>query len=670
MDETSRLISDLRRKLQELDLKVWLYRQDMASEYTKYAEGLLRDAPEAVSNSVKIAIAERMDSFPSLTPVKLGSPVPPACADGNDNTVSQAVDAANPRLACVQRPAMAHSISDPPPRSPHARDNEFQGVFTPNYLPLLFGRNNNNNNNNNNNINHEAASAEGPPAYEAATGRAANIDIMRPTRAGTSIPASSSYTPDSPLPKLQLPRRRNTDDVPPGSDRRDSSKPRSALRRTSSASKNQSPRQVRFEFEGEQYTTTSSPRPPAPISDTIDSELPTQPKTNTDMDDEPEYETAEDAKYAGSQKKVSSTQALRALSRGPIEDDGTQWTAVCAPPDGSASVGSTTGVEEGEDFFGMQSSRQAAETANANYSTPSKLADHFTANLDEQGRSAGSNISLNGSSMDDDTAEEEEEDDVLAEMTPLQPMRSQRFISSPVDKQFGSTPTLISGDGNDKSTTMANKETTSGPQPMSSSSANPKTLVQTQTLSNGSETPKDDEEELFGFEDEKYGDARNVEHYIQQESSEEDDTLSDKSNEGDEDKSVARLSEYSRSPARDIIHPRAQTLESADAVPKTQTSSMQAGGGSVRGNHPFSIPVVNEVVHAEAARMGPLSSFVGSLSGKSGPDASDVNSYGGMGSFRVGSSTGAPLSLTERMMLEDYMEEQKRAGLREDTKDQ
>ena len=64
MDDTSRLVSELQQKLSELDLKVWQYRRDMASQFAKYAEDLLRDVPKDVSDTVSKAIAESMKPLP------------------------------------------------------------------------------------------------------------------------------------------------------------------------------------------------------------------------------------------------------------------------------------------------------------------------------------------------------------------------------------------------------------------------------------------------------------------------------------------------------------------------------------------------------------------------------------------------------------------------------
>ena len=66
------------------------------------------------------------------------------------------------------------------------------------------------------------------------------------------------------------------------------------------------------------------------------------------------------------------------------------------------------------------------------------------------------------------------------------------------------------------------------------------------------------------------------------------------------------------------------------------------------------MPVVNDAAHASAASMGAMNSFVGSVNGRSGLDASDILSFrtsGGVGSF-----SGTPKSMSERMMMDDLME--------------
>ena len=70
--------------------------------------------------------------------------------------------------------------------------------------------------------------------------------------------------------------------------------------------------------------------------------------------------------------------------------------------------------------------------------------------------------------------------------------------------------------------------------------------------------------------------------------------------------------------------------------------------------------IVDPEVHARAAEMGGISSFVGSVDGRSGFDESDIQSFrasGGIGSF-----SGTPKSMSERMMMDDIVEASKRGG--------
>src|SRR5277367_1319123 len=139
MDEASRLIAELQQKLAQLDHKIWLYRQDMASEFKKYADDLLRDVPADVSDTVSKAIAESLKSYSSLdvgsqngdqSGAAVNKDATTDCADDSLNTESEAVP--------------IHVLPDQGPESPlegprnaHEREQEFQGLFTPSYLPLL-----------------------------------------------------------------------------------------------------------------------------------------------------------------------------------------------------------------------------------------------------------------------------------------------------------------------------------------------------------------------------------------------------------------------------------------------------------------------------------------------------------------------------------------------------
>jgi len=119
------------------------------------------------------------------------------------------------------------------------------------------------------------------------------------------------------------------------SDKSDSKHPRSAMRRMSSISKlPQSPRRVRFDFMGEEVLPTSSPQHTAFIAARISSPEPADHETSftSNLATDP----GEDEEEA-SPRKVSSSDALRALSRAPLDEDGTVWTVVNSDSEDSAT---------------------------------------------------------------------------------------------------------------------------------------------------------------------------------------------------------------------------------------------------------------------------------------------------------------------------------------------
>ncbi len=139
MDDATKLVSELQDKLAELDQKVWKYRQDMAAEFDRYLENLLRNVPSEISEAVSNTVAESLRNYESLCPTVLpwiessstSTSSPRLIPNGNDDSLGDETSAS----PSSRQP---HGPEEPEvPRSPHARDLEFRGVFTPNYLPLL-----------------------------------------------------------------------------------------------------------------------------------------------------------------------------------------------------------------------------------------------------------------------------------------------------------------------------------------------------------------------------------------------------------------------------------------------------------------------------------------------------------------------------------------------------
>jgi hypothetical protein len=311
MDDAARLVSELHHKLAELDGKVAAYQRDMLTEFHKHMDECLEKYPDHVSKQVSRAIAESMSTgrYPALSPPASAAPDLPA-------TTHNAGGRKSPP------PVLRHTSGTPKeePRSPHAREKEFQGLFTPTYLPLLESR---------------GPAERSPP-------------MPPPTTSDGPLPAlSAENVKKAEEPKQALPprpegrpvtARRLTDQSTSStsSSGSDSKARRSALRRSSSANKS-SPRRVRFEFEGEEVFPASSVSQVPTVMLDVESGAEPEPETKTPAVATKDESTA----YSGTSlldvegdedllprpRKVSSTQALQALTRSPLEE-GSVWRVV------------------------------------------------------------------------------------------------------------------------------------------------------------------------------------------------------------------------------------------------------------------------------------------------------------------------------------------------------
>ena len=144
---------------------------------------------------------------------------------------------------------------------------------------------------------------------------------------------------------------------------------------------------------------------------------------NDDDSDAPESEQVEFIEDIDDEepapRRISSSQALRMLSRGPIEDDGTQWEEVVAPEDGSPSVAVEQANLDSDDedvlSLGLKRSRSDEKKSSSPSHSPNEEGEVIGAPEAEQ--------------RDEITPEEiAEEEDILADMTPLAPMHSTRSV--------------------------------------------------------------------------------------------------------------------------------------------------------------------------------------------------------------------------------------------------
>ncbi|PQE08802.1 hypothetical protein CJF32_00009593 [Rutstroemia sp. NJR-2017a WRK4] len=603
MDEASKLVLELQRKLTELDHKVALYRKDMNDEFTKYEEDLLRNVPRDISHKVSTIIAGSLNSYKALYPD--ASSFDSCAASNNQTTVtSSSPDAGSgsdtrtiPHANGIPKPTVESQIGSSTsvvalpfhkrdedmerPRSPHEREKEFTGVFTPSYLPLLDSSSR---------YDRQPATMDSEDKPKDKQLEALQVDASTDTR-------SLAASPD--LGKPPTPLRKNTDEISIASDvSSDGPVRRSALRRSSSYNKGSSPRRVRFDVEGQEVLPTVSPQ-----DTTLESSIPLS-AFGDDSDDEAGAEQVEDIDAPVPPKRISSSQALRALSRGPFEEDGVQWTTVSAPPDGSASVDtSKNGTFRKDDDVEPTPIPTHSQEENARpIPIPAKTSE--------------ADLSPRIQHVEAPPTKDEADIDVLSEddmldMPPLRPVRSQTqnppsaSILSPIRTEHD--------------------EFTSSPHIMRTPSK-PLTLEPLE--------PQEAYEKLkFNEEDDDHDDLFHFDETLDRESS---------------------------SPPEDQDHDDSDTEEASspgveEARPPVVPTPAKGIVGSYKGR-PFSMPVVSDEVHARAASLGNMNSFVGSVNGRSGLDESDVLSFrasGGMGSFSMG---GTPRSMSERLMMEDLME--------------
>jgi hypothetical protein len=584
MDDTKKLILELHHKLAELDLRVWQYRQDMAGEFTRYKEELLRGVQAEVAETVSKAIAKDMKSYESLglddATVESCKAAGSTLANGVQNTAPLYQRTAT---TAYQRPEEPDS-----PRSPHERELELQGVFTPSYLPLLDSTNRNE---------RRSPSATISPSSERGMENF-QVDASTDTR---------SLAPSPELRRPPTPKRKNTDEASVTSDTSDGVVRRSALRRSSSSGKPQSPRRVRFEVMGEEVLPTSSPLPNSSILAADTSPIPQSLERSSEDEGEDEDEQIEDIEEPPP-RRISSSQALRALSKAPLEE-GTEWTTVSSDPDGSSvrkgNHGSPTEDLQGEDetLLEKPGSYGRSDIRPANIVPTSKDTSLLPDNIDD--------------------AETPSDDDDMLDMSPLKPMKSHKSatILSPIE---------TANISDNKSPTAATRTPS-------------KPWLTLESVEHGQE---EGEREDLTFGDDDQGVVFPFDEDVNDQSSPSENEPDESNSGSPESPETGKEDDFvPRSPARSIP-PKLASLSSSVAKPMV---------GSYKG-HPFSMPIVSDELHAQAASLGNVNSFVGSLDGRSGLDENNIQSFresfrgtGGIGSFTGGKS------MSERMMMDDLL---------------
>lgn len=615
MDEAALIVAELSEKLVQIDLKV----AHMMAEFNSFKDQLLRHVPKDVSEEVTRSMADRIrkysSSFPEVESQEFGgdggstSQVENAIADLGLPVPSLSATTTSPIATISLHPERATEAEigleqvGSLPRSPHARDKaDFNGVILPSFLPLLDS-----------NTQHERRSPipilPTPPTPPPRTDRKGTQEAVYDMGIDASTDTKSLVnSPEASRPPT--PKRRNTDEVSIKSNWSSDgeNKPRrSALRRASTSCRDrESPRQVRFKIpEGEEVLPTSSP---TPVGLEVMSSL-------NETDDEAGSEQIEDveAESPPAPKRISSSQLLRQLSRSPLKDDGTLWTTVTAPPDGSASVVTTNGFHTDSSNVSLDMAGMDMYNGGSGANTP-RAVPFSNMSHSSRGRNIGQ-----GSKNTDAILEEAEtpSDDEMLDIVPLR-----RQVKSPATMLSPVVPAEIQGNTYSTASTRSSGGLWSDYETL----GNPQVKSKFNDL-----IFNDQDDQMFDFDENVP--ARKPQRLLEEDSDSEPEELLIKPRKSGSQ--TPTLSSYSKTPPKEIVRTTPASVPISKGVV-----------GSFKG-HPFSLPIVNPELHEQAKNWGQASSFVGSVH-----DPDGQKSF--KGNFRGGSFTGTPRSLSERFQMEEY----------------
>lgn len=595
------------------------------------------------------------------SPGNPSAPAPaPAAGAGASATKQRGVDSTQSISSHRQSPPHAAVFGAAVAARPHERESEFHGLFTPSFLPLLESSPN---------LPSPAsppspltaAAAVVTPAHEPATaglhpetsmgngrGSPGFVDPASPpqtmpvrqvqdtegqneTAEGSSTPQPGpEHRPPPELPitpqptlqdALQEPRRshfrRGTDDTSSSalSDRSDTVTPRSALRRSSSVSKphQQSVRRVRFELRGAEVLPTASPQPSDDIAipRSVSPDSPDKsPVFGDPVDDFEEVSLPP--------RKISSSEALRAMSRAPL-DEGTVWTVV--NPDADRSSPAPKEQSPSPSTFDMTSLGK------------SPIPKSEEAVEARKRLSAVSPPQAAESPEDSDSSDDEE-------FLSIGKARSHRSAIVPVSQ--AATPSHRIADHSHLERRSPNKHETA-------SSEGPNFYTDDQDQISSDDLDAEEDDIMFHFET----GGLSAPPVPKKKPPLMKDEVEDSPPLSPADKKADALSAYATSPAVPITRPKPPSGSSTPTSAKFQVGSL----GSYKGR-PVVMPIVkNAELLAQAESLGEFTTFVGGLDGRSGIDDGDLNSF--RASLVQSGFSGTPRSLTERMMMEEHAERNK-----------
>ncbi|KAG6055292.1 hypothetical protein E4U17_003081 [Claviceps sp. LM77 group G4] len=413
------------------------------------------------------------------------------------------------------------------------------------------------------------------------------------------------------------------------SDKSDSKPPRSAMRRSSSISKPpQSPRRVRFDFMGEEVLPTSSPRTSIfsdariPSPGPADNEAGCTSNLATDPGEDEEEPPP---------RKVSSSDALRALSRVSLDEDRTFWTVV------------NSDSESSDDCQPAQSAKTKELDGQLNGTAATKVANLRGVNNASRAQNCSKTTLNTVTDNMDDTEDEEsstDEEDFLSMARP----------KAPSSLPFRAPSLQVFSNSVKRSAILeANSQ---GPRPSNSQRAG-LTESRNETIPRAKIATSPSEEGVFYFEEDNPSQSERLDKQepIEQEEEEEEDEES----ESDDETCTAPLkltSPYATSPAVTIPMPRGLR----DEEPLTPSRSKYHSGtvGSYKGRPLVMSVLRNPDILDQIMSSEPIEPIVGSLRDRSPADDSKSNTLAESIEERL--AAYAPKSFSERLMIEDIME--------------
>ncbi|KAG8156636.1 hypothetical protein KVR01_013427 [Diaporthe batatas] len=641
LDDTARLFAEAQAKLAELDNRVAVYRHQMAAEFNRFSGEQLQNVPPDLAYQVSQAVAESLVNYPHL--------FPPGSHRGQTSPLESPTEPNDSpwRNKGSPPPILLHTSGTPkePHRSTHERELEFQGLFTPTYLPLLDS------------ADRPIHSPPTSPGAEPTPNLVEKLATRNPQTSEGTQTSEAPQTPDQtpitePTPTSEgtqtsgspqarprpSPLRRATD-ASIDSTASDSSSVKvrkSALRRSSAASSRapDSPRdtrRVRFEVQGQEVLPSSSPQAsttalaevvsasPENSAALADTALPVTSLGDVDGEDDPPP------------RKVSSSQALRALSKEPL--DPATWTVVNPGSEDSSSDA---------DRASENLSRTASMSAeNRDEMPPKNIPIHVKpAASGRHGESHAEESDGLAEAEDEATVEMVErvqvEEESSEDEDPLMIMSKKDFKKKlkANDSQTTTTTDPVETVGSGRKLNPAAK-----PEPVATK-RKPASVPPTKRAEPAEGDAEDDEDDMFNLEaddgDETLKKAISArgspsKHLPEPTDEEpEDSTKSDEQSEGELDEREAQFkpnAPIQSSPPIGV--PINKTTDIPPKVPLMPQGSVPKMSVGSYGGKPISMaPVKNpelleKIAQSEDAR--PF--FVGSVNGRSGPDPSNAKSY-------------------------------------------